>query len=105
MKNISKTIGSTINVTPEFVKDFQSRILSLLNRRKTGIWNGTMTQLNYAITTGLKRTVPSEWPSSPSVLRRAVNTVVPRLRAAGISVQFGRDTDRARTRYVSFVKN
>jgi hypothetical protein len=99
----STTSGSTINITPAFMLDFQSRIVRLLNT-KNGEWNGTMTQLSYALTRSIKRAVPAYWPSSPSVMRRVVNTVLPRLRNAGVSVSFGRATDRVRTRIVSFVK-
>jgi hypothetical protein len=98
------SVGSTVNVTPAFIQDFQTRITTLLNRRN-GVWNGTMSQLNQAITTGIRRAAPASWPTTPSVLRRVVNTVLPRLRNAGISVRFGRANDRVRTRYVSFRQN
>jgi hypothetical protein len=87
--------------TNEIAETIQSRIFTLLSRRN-GSWNGTMTQLNQAITTGIRRSVPQNWPGSPSVLRRFVNSIVPSLRREGVEVQFGRTTDHMRTRFVSF---
>jgi hypothetical protein len=99
MKNISKK--STRRSTPTVVEStIQERIVSLLNRRE-GEWSGTMTDLNRAITSG-RKTTPENWPSSPSVLRRVVNRVVPRLRRLGVSVRFGRTSDHMRTRFVEF---
>lgn len=84
-------------------KEVQARILTLLNR-KSGSWNGTMTELNHAITTGMRKSVPAVWPGSPSVLRRVVNKVVRSLQRAGVKVQFGRTSDHMRTRFVTFSK-
>lgn len=105
MSNKSKSSNATQNTKMNIDRDLfttvQTRILSLLDRRN-GQWNGTMTELNYAITSGLRRAVPANWPKTPSVLRRVINTVVPSLRKSGVSVQFGRTTDHSRTRFVSF---
>jgi hypothetical protein len=105
MKKIAKKTNRTkMNIDRELSQNIQTRILTLLTR-KDGSWNGTMTDLNRAITTGLRRATPSNWPKTPSVLRRAINSVVPSLRRSGISVQFGRTTDHMRTRFVSFEQN
>lgn len=93
-----------INVDRELNQNIQTRILTLLNR-KNGHWNGTMTELNTAITAGLRRATPSNWPKTPSVLRRVINGVVYSLRRSGVRVQFGRTTDHSRTRFVSFEQN
>lgn len=95
-------VKSTVNNTA--FSSIKERILTLLDR-KNGNWNGSMTELNRAITAGLRRSTTTDWPKSPSMLRRVVNTVVPSLRAAGVSVQFGRTTDHSRSRFVSFTKH
>ena len=95
---------SVLTNNRELTQNIQTRILTLLTR-KNGSWNGTMTELNRAITTGLRRNTPTNWPKSPSVLRRVVNAVVPALRRAGVSVEFTRSTDHSRTRFVSFRQN
>jgi hypothetical protein len=103
MKTKSNTFGTTININKTFVQDFRSRVETLLNARQ-GEWQGTMTQLSYALTRAIKRSRPSYWPTSPSVMRRVVNTVVPTLRNSGVSVAFRRGADRVRSRIVSFSK-
>ena len=102
-KKVNRTV-SRINVDSDLSQNIQTRIITLLTRRH-GNWNGTMTELNYAITSGLRRATPSNWPKTPSVLRRVINSVVPSLRRSGVRVQFGRTTDHARTRFVSFEQN
>jgi hypothetical protein len=97
----NSTRATRMNVAPELRQSIQTRIITLLDRRN-GIWNGTMTQLNTAITTGLRRATPAGWPQTPSVLRRVVNVVIPSLRKSGVRVQFTRTTDHMRTRLVSF---
>jgi hypothetical protein len=106
-KKTSKTIRTTsrMNVDRDLSQNIQTRILTLLDRRDSGTWNGTMTELNRAITSGLRRATPTNWPKTPSVLRRVVNSVIPSLRRSGVRVQFGRTTDHSRTRFVSFEQN
>lgn len=103
-KTNKKTTNRTqkMNVDRGLIETVSTRILTLLNRKR-GSWNGTMTELNVAITTG--RNIASNWPKTPSVLRRVVNVVVPTLRKSGVRVQFGRTTDHMRTRFVSFTQN
>ena len=102
-KNNTKTVP-TFRPDQELSQTVRTRIMTLLTRRN-GSWDGTMTELSRAITTGIKRTVPSNWPKTPSLLRVVVNTVVPSLRSAGVSVKFGRTTDHSRTRFVRFTQN
>lgn len=99
-----KVFNSTMKVDQELSQNIQTRIFALLDR-KHGSWNGTMTELNRAMTTVVRRAVPSNWPKTPAVLRRVVNTIVPALRRSGVSVEFGRTTDHSRTRYVNFEQN
>lgn len=103
-KNNKKTTTAKIYVDRELSQNIQTRITTLLTRRN-GSWNGTMTELNHAITQGLRRATPNNWPKTPSVLRRVINGVIPSLRRSGVRVQFGRTTDHARTRFVSFEQN
>lgn len=103
-RNISRKNTNTINIDSNMRDFIQGRIAKIL-ARKNGTWNGTMTELNAAITTGAKRSTPSNWPKSPAFLRRVVNNMVYTLRRSGIKTKFGRTTDRMRTRYVSFVQN
>ena len=84
-------------------QEVKSRILTLLDR-KNGAWEGTMTDLDRAITKGLRRSVPTEWPGSPSHLRRVVNRTLSSLRREGVRVEFLRTPDRERTRIVQFTK-
>lgn len=84
---------------PEVRETVETRVLSLLNRRN-GRWQGTMTELLDAITSG--RQTPEAFPASPSSLRRVVDRVVPALRRRGFRVQFLRSSDHERTRLVSF---
>lgn len=95
--------SSKINVDRALVQTVQERVITLLDRRN-GQWTGTMTALGTAITTGIRRAAPSNWPQSPSFLRRVLNVAVPSIRKAGVSVKFGRTTDHSRTRFVSLVR-
>ena len=72
-------------------------VLFILNKDK--IWTGTMTNLNSTLANILGKNI---LPRSPSALRTILNGVVNRLRNRGVSVKFGRSTDRTRTRYVKF---
>jgi len=107
MKKTNKKItnrSQKMNVDRVLIENVSARILTLLNR-KHGTWNGTMTELNAAITNGIRRATTTDWPKTPSVLRRVINVVVPTLRKSGVRVQFGRTTDHMRTRFVSFTQN
>lgn len=86
-----KTLASTI----------RQRIVSLVDR-KGGMWEGSMTELDKALRSVSKQKTPTNWPGSPSVMRKVVNTVVHSLRREGVSVAFGRETDHFRKRFVSF---
>jgi hypothetical protein len=103
-RNVRTANRTRINIDRDLVQNITTRIQTLLNRRN-GSWNGTMTELNQAITSGLRRATPTNWPKTPSVLRRVINSVVPGLRRSGVRVQFGRTTDHSRTRFVSFTQN
>lgn len=88
-----------INIDRDTVRDVQSRVLALLDR-KNGEWAGSMTELSAALTTGIRRATPNYWPTNPSTVRRVMNTVAPALRRAGVRVVFGRETDHFRKRFV-----
>jgi hypothetical protein len=98
-KTARKTNATVINIDKELALNIRSRITTLLNR-KHGHWEGTMTEFNNAITTGLRRTTPLNWPKSPSSLRRVMNGMVNSLSRAGFRISFGRSTDYMRTRFV-----
>lgn len=80
-------------------------VLALLNRRSSGEWAGTMSELDSSLVRVLGKKVPENWPASPSALRVALNKTVNRLRVRSVAVRFGRSTDHMRTRYVKFVTN
>lgn len=86
---------SVINATKDVVRE---RVIALIDRKEQ--FEGTMTQLNRAITSGIRRSVPAVWPGSPSVLRKVLNKVVSSLRKSGVSVKFMRTSDHERTRMV-----
>lgn len=94
-------MNTKLKLNSELSSTIQNRIIALLNR-KNGRWSGSVSELNQAITTGLRRVVPTNWPKTPSILRRALNTVAPSLRRSGVKVQFVRETDHFRKRVVSF---
>jgi hypothetical protein len=76
-------------------------LCGILKLLKNDDWQGTMTDLNYELVRKLRNNSLC-LPRSPSALRVALNRVVFRLRKRGVSVKFGRTTDRMRTRYVKF---
>lgn len=82
-------------------KAVRTRVLSLLERRRNGKWQGTMTDLLLAITGS---ETPEVWPGSPSSLRRIVDRVAPSIRRAGFKVEFSRTTDHNRKRVISFTR-
>jgi hypothetical protein len=96
----NKTRKSKLNIDQAVATTIATRIVSLLNRRETGTWEGTMSDLNRAITTG--RNQIENWPGSPSVLRRVVNYIRPVLTKAGVRINFSRTSDHMRTRLVTF---
>ncbi len=93
----------TIRTNVELLQTVQTRILDLLDR-KNGEWSGSMSDLDYAITSGLRKNATRDWPTTPSVLRRVVNSVVNRLRSRGVSVRFAR-VGHERKRMVEFSRN
>jgi len=80
-------------------------VLALLNRRTSGEWVGTMSELDNSLVRVLGKKIPENWPRSPSALRVALNKAVNRLRVRKVTVRFGRTSDHMRTRYVKFVTN
>ena len=81
----------------------QERIVSLLGK-KGGEWSGNMTELDSALRTVSRNKTPTNWPSSPSVMRKVVNNVIYSLRRSGVKVNFTRTTDHMRKRVVEFVQ-
>lgn len=97
-----KTIRSKMNISKEFNQEIQNRIRKVLSRNQ-GVWVGTMSELNIAITTGIRKSeYNSFWPKTPSVMRRVINTMIPSLSHSGVRTTFGRTTDHSRTRFVCF---
>jgi len=68
------------------------------------LWTGTMTDLMSDLKWALNNDQRRVLPRSPSALRLVVNRVVNRIRNRGIGVRFGRTTDHARTRFVTFTQ-
>jgi len=77
-------------------------VLSALERQNAEQWIGTMTDLGSEIRRTLTRKERQMLPGSPSALRVVMNRVVNRIRNRGVSVRFGRATNRMRTRFVKF---
>jgi hypothetical protein len=67
-------------------------------------WQGTMTDLMTGLNEVLNTSDRASLPRSPAALRMVVNKVINRLRNSGLSVRFGRATDRNRTRFVKFAR-
>jgi hypothetical protein len=82
-----------INFEKDLIQTIQTRILRLLDK-KHGQWNGTMTELNVALTSGINRATLPNWPGSPSILRQAVNRALPALRRQGVKANFERSYER-----------
>lgn len=101
MKKMTNRKTNSVSTNRELTQNVQGRIVTLLDR-KNGSWTGTMSELGVAITSGIRRSATTDWPKSPSVLRRVVNAVIPALRRSGVSVRFSRSSDHMRTRFVSF---
>ncbi len=82
-----------------------SGVIAILNsKQNTNKWVGTMTDVSYAITSVMGKKVKKNLPGSPGALRIVLNRIVNRIRSRGISVKFGRTTDRTRTRFVKFTR-
>src|SRR5690606_20437474 len=65
-------------------------------------WQGTMTELHTDMLRFASKKYRSSIPKSASALRSALNRDLYNVRAHGISMKFSRDTDRNRTRLVTF---
>lgn len=81
----------------------QERITSLV-AKKGGVWEGSMSELNVALRSVNRTKTPTNWPTSPSVMRKVVNNVIYSLRRSGVKVNFSRTTDHMRKRMVEFVQ-
>lgn len=77
-------------------------VSTIVNKNKSGTWTGTMTELNTRLTSVLGKKTSRMLPGSPSALRVALDRVVSRLRANGVSVKFTRDSSHTRNRLVQF---
>src|ERR1700722_13158908 len=93
--------NNTNQTTTDFDTLLVSNIVSMVNREHNK-WIGTMTQLGTTLTSLMGRKNAKQMPGSPSALRVALNRVLPRIRARGVSVKFARMNDDIRTRYVQF---
>lgn len=104
----SKSIQTTSGVyeSKDLAGTIKERIVSLLGKKggDSNKWTGTMTELNQALRSITRKSVPENWPKSPSVMRRVVDKVVYSLRRSGIKVNFTRTPDHMRTRLVEFVQ-
>ena len=102
---VSNKMASNNRENDQISDSILAGVLALLNRRSSGEWVGTMSELDNSLTRVLGKRVPRNWPGSPSALRVALNKAVNRLRVKKIAVKFGRTSDHSRTRYVKFVTN
>lgn len=65
-------------------------VISLIDRRPSQSWNGTMSTLQNALRRSTSVESRSALPRSPSALRVVLNRIVNRVRTRGISVKFSR---------------
>lgn len=79
-------------------------VSSMMNKIKSDIWSGTMTDLAENIYALSSKDQKVNLPKSPSTLRVVLNRIINRLRNNGFGVRFIRSTDRNRTRLVRFTK-
>jgi hypothetical protein len=92
----------------------QKGIVSLLSTKggdttkrigsNTKSWSGSMTQLDRALRRVVSVRTLSNWPTSPSVMRKVVNGTIYSLRRSGVTVNFSRTSDHMRKRVVEFVQ-
>lgn len=75
--------------------------ITKLTARRTN-WLATMTDLGNDIHTLVHGKLPSDWPTTPSLLRVRLNRVVRNVRRNGVSVRFLGPTGRSRARLVEF---
>lgn len=71
--------------------------------RSNPVWEGTMTQLGRQISRLVEKQVRQSLPGSASALRKVIDRNIRRIRSRGVSVQFSRTADKARTRLVTIV--
>lgn len=90
----------------QLVSEIQERIIAVLSRKggDNNKWIGSMTELDRALRNVIRTKTPSNWPSSPSVMRKVLNNAVYSLRRSGVSIKFSRTTDHMRKRVVEFVQ-
>ncbi len=108
MRKSNKQVTSTSNKTGVYgnkvlASVVRDRITSLLGK-KGGEWIGSMSELDIALRSVVRAKPPSNWPTSPSVMRKVVNNVIYSLRRSGVKVNFTRTTDHMRKRVVEFVQ-
>lgn len=107
-KSNTKTVRSTSTETGVYKNKvlasvIRDRITSLV-AKKGGVWSGNMSELDVALRATSRTKTPTNWPSSPSVMRKVVNNVIYTLRRSGVKVNFTRTTDHMRKRVVEFVQ-
>jgi hypothetical protein len=103
VKQVRSTTQTGVYKNKVLASTIQERIVSLLGK-KGGEWSGNMTELGNALRTVSRNKTPTNWPSSPSVMRKVVNNVIYSLRRSGVKVNFTRTTDHMRKRVVEFVQ-
>ena len=108
MRKSNKQVTSTSTKTGVYgnkvlASVVRDRITSLLGK-KGGEWIGSMSELDIALRSVVRAKPPSNWPTSPSVMRKVINGAVYSLRRSGVKVNFTRTTDHMRKRVVEFVQ-
>lgn len=101
VSNNNKKVSNMMTETSVETHIFNG-VSSIVNKNKSGEWIGTMTELNTRLVSVLGKKTARVLPGSPSALRVALNRVVSRLRAGGVSVKFTRDSSHTRNRLVQF---
>ena len=100
VKSKSATTDNTTVVVNSVVK-----FLNSMKNINQNVWTGTMTSLDANLRRVMGKSLPENWPGSPSALRVVLNRSVNKLRNKKIRVQFDRLSDRARTRIVQITNS
>jgi hypothetical protein len=100
-----KDKSATDNTATTAVVNSVVKFLNGMKNINQNVWTGTMTSLDKNLRRVMGKSLPENWPGSPSALRVVLNKSINRLRNRKIRVQFERSSDRSRTRIVQITNS